>query len=160
MGAFGKNTAPGSSHGKWLLYAVPGFFVAGATQCLANLPSYFTAESASTASLLARTMLLQGGTLLAFAGEGAVNRSVFRGRGAWGYSAVFAAGTLASILLLFCGLDRLAGHGAGAIGYPLAMGACIVFFQVYSLLVLREHLSPATLGSILLSLIGIAALAG
>jgi len=55
--------------------------------------------------------------------------------------------TSASVFFFYRGLDLLAKHGCGGLGYPLAIGVCITGFSLYSLLILKEKIArPGLIG--------------
>ena len=63
----------------------------------------------------------------------------------------------ASIFFFVPGADRLAVAGCGGLGYPVAIGVCLVGFSVYSLCILREKLSKIEiigLAAVTLGIIG------
>ncbi len=129
--------------GHWLLPTLGAFFCAGASQCCANLPSYLHWEGMSSPR---RAFLVQLGVLGAFT----VNMLVTRKRLAPANSLTpIVSLALINIVSLFFffyrGLNRLAEAGAGSIGYPIAMGACIAGFFLYSRFRLREAATFASL---------------
>lgn len=65
-----------------------------------------------------------------------------------------------SFFLLYPGMNRLARAGAGAIAYPLMVASCIVGFEIYSLLALRERRNGLQWAGLGLCLLGVGALAG
>ena len=61
--------------------------------------------------------------------------------------------------LLYPGMDSLAKAGAGAISYPIMVGACIIGFEIYSIVILREKRTLIQFVALLLCLLGVASLA-
>lgn len=55
-------------------------------------------------------------------------------------------------------LDLVAEAGAGAIGYPVTLGSCIAGFALYSVFILRERITIASVSSFLLCLSGMIAM--
>ena len=45
---------------------------------------------------------------------------------------------LSSFCLMYPGMDVLSKLGIGAIAYPLMVGSCIIFFELFSIIILRE----------------------
>lgn len=136
----------------WLTLTLGAFLLNGVCQCLASLPSYWRLPGLSAAL---RGTFLQAGAMLAM-----LTLLVARGR-RLGWSSLWLALALAIIasasqyLLLFQGLDRLAKSGAGAVGYPLAIGTCVMGFSIYSILVVREKTSSTQYAALALGLSGI-----
>ena len=157
MGCCGQkqNNGEGFSR-KWLIFTVTGFVLAGLNQCCANLPSYFTGhEEIDFSGLWVRSGLGGAGTAAAWLLHGLKRRENFQGGSCGKGIILMTISTLIASVTLFCGLDQLASAGAGAIGYPIAMGITIAAFLLYSILILHERLSPTALASILLCLCGI-----
>ena len=44
----------------------------------------------------------------------------------------------ASFLLLYPGMDILAKAGIGSVAYPTMVGSCIIAFELFAVLILRE----------------------
>ena len=156
MGLSGGKQGGGGFSRKWLLWTVTGFLLAGLNQCCANLPSYLL-EQAHTdpAGLLIRTGLSGVGTAAVWFLHRTAGRKRLLAPNCVPGILIMAAGTLAASVTLFFGLDRLAAAGAGAVGYPVAMGVTIMVFQIYTAVILREKLSRSGALSILLCLAGI-----
>ena len=161
MGCCGQNQKQcGGFSRKWLFFTVTGFVLAGLNQCCANLPSYFLEqEKIDFAGLWVRAGLGGAGTAAVWLLHGLFDRKNFHGSGCTKWMFLMAASTLAASVTLFCGLDQLVAAGAGAIGYPVAMGVTIAVFLLYSLIVLRERFSLSAALSIFLCLCGIILLA-
>jgi len=147
----------GSGARKWIGAALAAFLAAGASQCLANLPSYLDgAEFGSVGKAAA----LQLGTLAAFGVEACGNARVWRGAVNWKPVAVLAGANIAAQYFFFYrGLDLVAQAGAGSIGYPIVLGSCIGGFSLYSALVLHERVTAASAASVACCLAGIIVLA-
>lgn len=117
----------------WLIPTCGAFAASGLAQCFANLPSYWTSLSMSS---FLRALLVQGGTMAAFGVFAACRQN--KRKPASGsppiWRSVFFLTAVQAFSLFFCfyhGLDLTARAGAGAIGYPVAQGSCIVFFAIY-----------------------------
>jgi len=126
---------------RWLWGTILGFLVAGWTQCLGNVPSYW--EQASQMSSVEKTLTMQLGNLV---GCIALKwRSVFS-KSAWNGLLVpvivyTAFNILNQFFFYFNGLQKLTDIGAGSIAYPIGMGVCISGVFLYSACVLREKTS-------------------
>ena len=142
---------------KWIRAALAAFLVAGASQCLANLPSYLNGAEFGS---VGKTAVVQLGTLAAFGVEACGNVRVWRGAVNWKPVAVLAGANIAAQYFFFYrGLDLVAQAGAGSIGYPVVLGSCIAGFALYSALVLRERVTAASAASVACCLVGIVVLA-
>lgn len=137
--------AQGSKSSHWLIPALGGFLMTGISQALSNLPSYF--PEAEAVSSVWRTAALACGFLLAicfyriFQFKSFVQdvAHAFRQPGIWKYTGLMVGlETLANYFLLFPGMDALSRAGAGAVAYPLMVSACLLAFDLFSLLWLKE----------------------
>ena len=154
----GKQGGCGFSR-KWLLLTVTGFVLAGLNQCCANLPSYLLKQTQTDgAGLLIRTGISGAGTAAVWFFPCLAGRKKILAPNCVPGILTMAAGTVAATVTLFFGLDRLAAAGAGAVGYPVAMGVTIMMFQIYTAVILREKLSLSGALSIFLCLAGIGCL--
>ncbi len=152
----GKHTA---GTGPWKLATLGSFLLAGVNQNLSSLPSYFP-DAAAVGSVW-RTFSAQLGTLTAFLLFGlrpalAQGRLPLRSPRLWRYACTLICVSLVSAYcLLYNGLDRVARSGAGAVGYPVLVGSCIVGFSLYSAIALKEKFRPLQLAGLLLGVAGI-----
>ena len=81
---------------------------------------------------------------------GMIRRRNFGGRGEWITALVLMIlNTSASLFFFFRGLDLLAKSGCGGLGYPIAIGVCVVGFSLYSLLILREKFARLSLAGLI-----------
>ncbi len=84
---------------------------------------------------------------------------LIKNRHIWKYILMLQCfGLLASYLLLYPGLDAMAKAGAGCISYPLIVGSCIIGFNLYSMLKLREKCTLLQVGGVLCCVAGLALL--
>ncbi len=144
----------------WLPAALLGMLFCGINQCAANLPSYL--EKGSEFSGTFRTFAIYFGLLVAALADRAFKRlrggrasvppppGQFRALAAWA-AGVGAISFLSTKYLTFPGLDALERLGAGSMGYPVMVAACIIGFFPYGALVLHERIGAlqavgATLG--------------
>lgn len=152
-------TRPGR-HGRgpllWLWPTLGAFAASGLAQCFANLPSYWSGAR-MTPEL--RACLVQLGTVGMFALTAPLQPRKPRFRGTGKAVALLSAVQVLSLFFFFYrGLDLVAAHGGGSIGYPVAQGACIAFFLLYNRFMLKEKSGPLTLGALAAALAGIFAL--
>ena len=154
LGAAKGNGNGSSESRKWLWIALAAFIAAGITQVTTNLPSYFKDAEAITPVI--RTIWFQMGIAAGF-----VLLRPFE-RKSISFSGVLKPAVMLGILyillyfvLMFSGLDRLAKAGAGSVGFPVMLGSCIVGFYLYSLLFLKEKITPTGAIGFLLCLAGI-----
>lgn len=159
----------GGLAGNWKVLSFLAFVVTGLSQALSNLPSYFPeAEAVSSVWRSAFFAAGMAATTLLLAAITASRRREFRQelwRGLRHRRLLCYCGLLelfeivGSYFLLYPGMDRLAQIGAGAIAYPLMVASCIVGFEFYSLLILREKRNLLQLVGLGLCLLGVGALA-
>lgn len=62
---------------------------------------------------------------------------------------------VSSYLLLYPGMDILSRAGIGSVAYPIMVGSCIIFFEIFAILVLREKRRPAQWLALALCLLGV-----
>ena len=151
----------------WLPAALLGMLFCGVNQCAANLPSYL--EKGNEFSGTFRTFAVYFGLLVAALADRGFRRRI-HGRGqvapppSHGRElralATLAAGVgalsfLATKYLTFPGLDSLERLGAGSMGYPVMVAACIIGFFPYGALVLHERISARQALGAVLGLAGI-----
>lgn len=142
--SFARSRRP-VKRGNWLVPTLGAFLCAGISQCCANLPSYLHLAGMSSPR---RAFFVQLGILASFAVHFFLTRTRIRPRGTLPLLLTLALVNIVSLFFFFYnGLNRVVACGAGSIGYPIAMGACISGFFLYSLFVLRERLNlPACIG--------------
>lgn len=141
--------APAAPLKQWVPAALAGMLFCGINQCCANLPSYL--EGGTDFSSTFRTFAVYFGLLAAALVHVAIRRACGRPLepvkpGELGNLAVWSVGIgMASFLstkfLTFPGLDKLERLGAGSMGYPVMVSACIVGFFPYGVFVLRERIN-------------------
>lgn len=137
----------------WLFPALGAFTASGMAQCLANLPSYWT-EFPMTSEL--RACLVQLGTIGMFVVSIPFERQRFQFTGTWRAILLLSSVQILSLFFFFYrGLNIVADHGGGSIGYPVAQGTCIALFQIYSVCVLKEQFKAITLAALVSLLLGI-----
>lgn len=161
-----KNAGSGNTRsGNWKLLAFTAFLVTGASQSLSNLPSYFPeANSVSSTWRTAAfslgmglcglvTQLLSGKNMAADFRE-----HFFRGRVWLDVGLLEIPGIAVSYLLLYPGMDILSKAGIGSAAYPVMVGSCIIAFELFALLILREKRKFAQWLALVLCLAGAAAI--
>jgi uncharacterized membrane protein len=144
----------GSASGdrRWLGFAVLAFLGGGAQQVLSILPSWWPGWHDATDL---RVPLLATGSATAFA-VALVASGARPTRADCAWAAAMALNTLVSQVVFFAGLDRLQ---APSVGFPLAIGACIVAFAAWRALAQRERLGGARALGIACSVAGVLGLA-
>ncbi|MBR2872793.1 MAG: hypothetical protein IKB99_04780 [Lentisphaeria bacterium] len=144
----------------WLFYAFLAFFAAGASQCTFNLPAYFIVEKGGGIdNMIFRAGINSTGAFLIFLCSPFWNKECFKGRGTLISILLLTFTSLCGIITLFTGLETLASHGAGAIGYPVALGSNIAAFLVFTAIRFKERLSPCAVAGVSCCLTGIVLLA-
>jgi len=153
-----KSSASGKS---WVLFSLGALSLSMVTQCCNTLPSYFPEMGENGAA--SRTLGLYFGGVIGFSLTTLpemIRKRDFGGRGEWGTAVVLVImNTAASLFFFYKGLDLLAENGCAGLGYPLAIGVCVIGFSLYSLLILREKFAPlslAGLGAVCVGIITIA----
>ncbi len=161
-----KNNGPASlSGGKWKLLAFTAFLVTGASQSLSNLPSYFPEANAVSSTWRTAAFSLGMGVcgLVTELPSGKALTVHFlehfrRGR-VWLDVALLEIPSMAvSYLLLYPGMDILSKAGIGSVAYPVMVASCIIAFELFALLILREKRKFAQWVALALCLAGTAAI--
>ena len=151
-----------TSEGNWKLPAFTAFAMTGISQMLSNLPSYF--PEAQAVSSIWRTAAFSVGL-----GLGAVILELPKGKqffmelgahfrrfAVWRNCLLLEIPEMvSSYLLLYPGMDILSGAGIGSVAYPIMVGSCIIFFEIFAILVLREKRRPVQWLALLLCLLGV-----
>ena len=140
----------------WIFYTLLAFLTAGLCQCSSNMPSYFIKEGAcGLDNLLFRSGINSTGAFLCFLLSPFWNKNAWNSKNCLKYVGLFFGSSLIAICCLYKGLDLLAARGAGAIGYPIAMGSTITAFLFFSSWQLKEQLTKTALLGVLFCLCGI-----
>ncbi len=151
----GKDNSRNATGKMWMIPSLGAFFLVIVTHCCNTLPS-FLPEAAKTGSVF-RTFGMYSGGVIGFALTtlpGIFRNKWIGGKGEWYMAAVLMVLSLsASVFLFYNGLNLLARAGRGSLGYPVAIGVCVVGFSLFSLCVLKEKIA-------LLSKLGLAAVCG
>lgn len=163
---FGRSSGgDGDTAGKWRLLAVSAFILTGISQCLSNLPSYFAEAEPVTSewrTFAASLGFMAGALLMRWRDLGVFLKDVrcsVRNSLIWKYCGLLNLfAIVSSILLLYPGMDRLSRCGYGAIAYPLMVCACLIFFELFAILVLHEKRSTTQKIALGLCLLGTIAL--
>ncbi|MEM9883182.1 MAG: hypothetical protein AAF800_09725 [Planctomycetota bacterium] len=127
------------------------FAVIGLSQTLMTVPSHTSADP-DPASL--RVTLIGLGRMAGGIGLAVGLRARF-GRAVLLWGAGMALLSLSSTSLMLAGLDALAAHGRAGIGFPVAVGICILGFVAYRIVTGREPAQPTRLAAIAACLAGI-----
>lgn len=153
MGLYGKrsNESAGKGEWGWLLCTAGAFLFSAAGQCCANLPSYLIPDGAMDHAMrIFRTGLSSCGIAGIWLFRGCFDRKIFDCRNCFTGLILMASTTLVATWCIYTGLDKMANAGAGAIGYPVTMGATITAFQIYSRIFLKEKITLPIAGCIAL----------
>ncbi len=162
------NTVADKPQGKpsfwtWKRLAFLAFLITGVQQNLATAPSFF--PSAQMVSPILRSCATALGTIVGatiwsiFAHEAspfAFEKATLKRFLFWKYIIVLQGfGLVFAYTLLYPGLDNLASHGLGGMGYPLMVGSCIVAFVASSVLFLKEKIRPRQLLAVAFCIAGL-----
>jgi len=145
LALFGLCKNNDSTGGNWKFLTLLTFLITGCSQSLQSLPSYF--EGVKEFSPVWRTGICAFGMT-----AGAVidnwkdpkpallrTRQQLMKKKFWFYIAVMEIVQIfVSFFLLFPGLDKLAELKIGAVAFPVMVSSCLISFEFFSLLVLRE----------------------
>ena len=149
--------------GKWKLLAIAAFLITGLSQVLSNLPSYF--EEAKKVTPMWRTAafalgLICGCMIVRMRRLPELFRTVrqqLKQREVWKMAAWGSLTNLVtSIIFLYPGMDALAKVGRGAIAYPVMVCSCLIVFELYAIIVLREKRSFFQMMALLFCIAGAA----
>lgn len=135
----------------WLFPAFAAFLLFGSNQCLANLPSYWNVEGLSA---YLRAFLFQVGTstfFLIFSLCRPMRPRVVSIKPAL---LICCTAMVGQYLLFYQGLDMLARAGAGSIGFPVTVGACIIGFCIYSIFIIREKTTAIQYAAVVVGMAG------
>ncbi len=137
---------------RWLIPALAAFVFYGANQCLANLPSYWKLPELSG---MLRAFLFQVGSVGVFVALLPIKRIPFSCKSVKPALILAFTAMIGQYFLFYQGLDKLATVGAGSIGFPITVGACIIGFEFYSMFIIREKTSFFQYIALTLEVIGI-----
>ena len=163
LSVFGLCGDNNKSSGKWKLLAIAAFLITGLSQILSNLPSYF--EEAKKVTPMWRTAAFALGMICGCiivrlkklpALFGTV-RNQLKQKEVWKMAAWGSlTNLLTSILFLYPGMDALAKVKHGAIAYPVMVCSCLIVFELYAIIVLRERRSVWQIMALLFCIAGAA----
>jgi uncharacterized membrane protein len=128
---------PSENDGTWFLKALCVMMILGTAQSVISLPSHLPGLADS---IRLRVPCFYLGYGLVFFAAWA-RRPVRSQPRVFGFAAFCGVTAVASTLLLFEGLDRMAQAQMVSIGFPTAIGASILFYAIYSAAILREPFS-------------------
>ena len=155
-------------YSNWLLLTFGAFVITGISQTLSNIPSYFNQYNEissvwrSCFSLVGMTLgaLFSPFTDGSYKNYGSLLKENLLKKQTWIYCPCLVGfDIVGNYFLLYPGMDSLAKAGAGAISYPIMVGACIIGFEIYSIVILREKRTLIQFVALLLCLLGVASLA-
>jgi multidrug transporter EmrE-like cation transporter len=139
----------------WWVVALAAFVFVGLQQVLHTMPSRWPGWD-DTGRL--RVPLAMAGTLVAF-GAALLFRRKLPDRRSWIPAALLAVCVVPSHVLLYRGLDALATSGRAGLGYPVAVGTCVIAFATYSVGVLREPTTREHVTGLVLGIAGVVLMA-
>ena len=141
----------------WVLFSLGAMLLSMVTQCCNILPSYFPEMGKNGA--VSRTLGMYSGGVFGFAFTtlpGMIRSKNFGGAGEWITAGILMiTNTSASLFFFYRGLDLLTRNGCGGLGYPVAIGVCVIGFSLYSLLALKEKFARLSLAGLTAVCLGI-----
>lgn len=151
-----------SANGNWKLLTFGAFLATGVSQMLSNLPSYYP-ESESVSSIWRTAAfsagLILGALTLELMGKKPVLRELaahFRRGAVWRTAFLLEVPEMVtSWLLLYPGMDILSRAGIGSAAYPVMVSSCILIFELFAVLILKEKRTPLQWIALLLCLLGV-----
>lgn len=146
----------GSDNNTWIGLMAVVFFVLGFGQTFQSIPSYWNGwqDSANIRPSLNCAGCFAGAVIFSLF-TGKIPLPSFR---IFLFAASRSLINIVSIKLFYVSLDRLSKFGMVSVGFPLIVGACIVGFSFYSLLILREKSHWFNWGGMAATLLGLFAL--
>jgi drug/metabolite transporter (DMT)-like permease len=135
----GSVSVPGvkANDGSWFFQALSVMVIFGLVQSLMSLPSHLS-MLADTARLRVPCFFLGFGMFYFVIWARRPLRPKSR---TLGFAAICGVTAVTSTLLLFLALDRLAQAQMASVGFPTGIGASILFYTIYSIIILREPFS-------------------
>lgn len=141
----------------WVLFSLGAMLLSMVTQCCNILPSYFPEMGENGA--VSRTLGMYFGGVIGFVLTtlpGMIRSKNFGGGGEWITAGILIiTNTSASLFFFYRGLDLLTQSGCGGLGYPVAIGVCVIGFSLYSLLALKEKFARLSLAGLTAVCLGI-----
>ena len=142
----------------WLWFSIAAMVCIAFTQCTVVFPSFM--KGGTDAGSAIRLLGLSAGAVLAFSATTLPallkKHEFYIVKGTWTMTILrVLISIFASIFFFVYGVDRLAAAGCGGLGYPVAIGVCLIGFSVYSLCILREKLTKVGLIGLLSIILGI-----
>ena len=158
---FGLSGKSSQASGKWKLLALLAFLATGVSQSLSNLPSYFESAAPITEKwrtaafalgLMLGCLLVKCRELPAFF---RVVKEQLGNKNVWWMGALGSLSNMIfSMLFLYPGMNALEKTGCGAIAYPVMVCSCLIIFESYSIIFLREKRSAGQIFALILCIAG------
>ncbi len=159
---FGSRDEKNSSSKGWKIFALLAFLATGVSQTLSNLPSYFPEAdkippmwrtAAFAFGLIPGCWLIRAGRFREFCGILVFQAGKSK---VWKMAALGGLSNLIfSFLFLYPGMNMLADINAGAIAYPVMVCSCLLVFEFYSIVFLREKRSLKQIAALIVCLLGV-----
>ena len=145
---------------RWIILTLVAMVISMGTQCLCTLPSFWL-DGADQASTAYRTFWNSLGMVLCFVLHAILDKGLRRlpTRLENGYVAILGGfGVATGIVVFYHALDMLRPYGLAGIGYPVALGVCILGVELYSVFFTKEKTALLGWLGILVCIAGIVAL--
>lgn len=121
----------------WFPFALGAFFLMGTAEAMQSVPSYWTGWEDS--AVLRPALAYAGGSFGSAGAAFFLKRKLLPvGRITLLFSAGVAVWNVLTVICMFKALDLCSANGIGPVGFPVMIGASILFFAAYSVFVIRE----------------------
>ncbi len=122
---------------QWFPFALGAFLCMGMAEAMQSVPSYWTGWEDT--GILRPSLAYAGGSLGSAGAAFFLKRKLLPlGRITLFFAAGVAVWNVLTVICMFKTLDLCSANGIGPIGFPVMIGASILFFAVYSVFVIRE----------------------
>lgn len=125
----------------FLVFAFGSFVLMGCSEAMQNLPSYW--RDWHDVGELRSALAYAGGALGSSMAALLLRKRLLPLKLIWKPALGMAFWNLSTVYLMFKSLDWCAEARIGAVGYPVLIGSSIVFFSLYSVLIMKEKTSCA-----------------
>ena len=146
-----EHTGRQKLHMVWFAFAMLAFVLTGLEQVAKSVPSQWVnwddvARLRAPLTLSASALVLQTVAI--------VGRRYTRDA-PWKEAIAMGCLMVPSHFLIYLALDIFAAHELTGLGYPMAVCACLLGFAIYSVVILKERLTPLRAAGLALGIVGV-----